>query len=172
MSDIQLYLDERQADIEEIAKTADNVIIGNDDSCRDVIDSRVVCNDLITKIDNQVYLHNQPLQAQIDAVNKESQKVKKAAQGIADTLKTAINDYITTSGAQRIKSSTETAYLRENADALDLIIDESKLPDKFFKRTPDKTAIKRYYKEFGKAPKGVEITATPKDPTLIFKAVK
>ena len=172
MPDIQPYLQTKQDEIEVIAKRITDIVLADDNGCRDLIDTRIMLTDTAAQIDSAILLHNQPLQAQIDEVNQRGQGLKKVLQTCADLSREEIYRYMKDTGAQRIKSGAETAFFRENKDKLTLEIDQENLPEEFWKQAPDEKAIKDYYKATGKAPAGVIVTATDQDDTLIFKAVK
>ncbi len=172
MTDLTPYIETKQAEVATIIDSISKIVIADDDGCRELIDTRVMLADTMAQIDAKILLHNQPLQAQIDGANKQGNDLKLSLQGCAEGAKAEIYRYMDDTRAQRIKSGAETAYFRENKDKLTLDIDESKLTDKFFKRTPDQTKIKKHFLETGKAPKGVTVTIEEQDSTLIFKAVK
>jgi len=173
MVDIQPYLKTKQDEVAIIVESIDKIALADDAGCADLIDTRIMLADTEAKIDAAVLLHNQPLQAQIDEVNKEAQTIKRMLADCSEGAKAEIYRYMQGTGAQRIHSGVQTAFFRENKDKVTVTVeDESVIPDMFFKRTPDLTKIKNHYLKTGRVLLGVKIDTEPQDDTLIFKAVK
>ena len=172
MSDIQVYAGDKAQELEAHAIKAENLVLADDEGCKDAIDLHGLCDDTMAQIDSMVMLQNKPHQDVITENNKIAQTLKDLLVRAKEGFHKAIGVHLSNTKAQRMKSGSATAYFRTNEDKIDMEIDESKLPKEFFKRQPDKTAIKRYFKDRGKVPKGVKITETEQEPTLIFKEVK
>lgn len=172
MTDIQVYSSDKEQEFEALAETAENLILADDGGCKDAIDLHGSCNDMTAQIDSLVMLQNKPLQDVVAENNKAAQALKDLLVRAEAGFHKSIGMYLDSTGAQRMKSGSATAYFRGNADRVEMEIDEDKLPKEFFKRQPDKTAIKKYIKANSKAPRGVTYEVSEQEPTLIFKEVK
>ena len=172
MSDIQVYATEKEQEFQELAETAENLILSSDEGCVDAVDLHVSCDDMMAQVDSLVLLQNKSYHEAIALNNKSAQTLKDFLLRAKQGFHKAIGIHLSSTGAQRMKSGTATAYFRDNKDKVEMEIDESKLPDKFFKKTPDKTAIKKFIMDNGKAPKGVTYEQSEQEPTLIFKGVE
>ena len=173
MSNIQEYSVEREKEFQQLAESAENLVIADDNGCQDAIDLHGSCADTMAQIDSMLLLQNKPTQDIIDANNKAAQALKDCLIRAEKGFHLAIGVHLSDTGAQRIKSGTATAYFRENKDKIEVeIVDAAKIPDKFLTKKPNLTAIKKEYRDNGKTVKGTLITSETQEPTLAFREVK
>ena len=173
MSNVQEYAVEREQEFKQLAERAENLVIADDDGCRDAIDLHGNCADTMAQIDSMLLIQNKPAQDIITANNKAAQTLKNCLLRAELGFHLAVGVHLSTTGAQRIKASTATAYFTENKDKVEVnVVEPDRVPDKILTKKPNLTAIKKHYRETGKEVKGCEVTSTEQEPTIAFRVVK